>query len=117
MRHRCGNDKLGRSSEDRKALLRSLVQALFKSGKIKTTMTKAKNLRKVADKFITLAKKGDLSARRRAITLVNDKKVVHDLFANVSQYEGRNSGYTRIIPMGLRKGDAASQVLLELISG
>ncbi|MFH0886579.1 MAG: bL17 family ribosomal protein, partial [bacterium] len=77
MRHRCGNDKLGRSSEDRIALLRSGTQALFQRGKIKTTLARAKNLRKFADKFITLAKKGDLSSRRRAISLVNDKKVVH----------------------------------------
>ena len=108
--------KLGRNSGARKALVKSLLTAFFKYGKIETTEAKAKTLRRVADKVITLAKRGDLHARRQAIQAVADVDVVHKIFEEIpSKYAERNGGYTRIYKLAPRRGDAAPMVLIELV--
>ncbi len=108
--------KLGRNSAARKALLKSLLIALFKYERIETTEAKAKELRRVADNVITLAKRGDLSARRMAIAAVGDVGVVHKVFEEMPEkYNDRNGGYTRILKLGPRRGDAAPMVLMELV--
>ena len=108
--------KLGRKSAARKALLKSLLIALFKYERIETTEAKAKELRRVADNVITLAKRGDLSARRMAIAAVGDVGVVHKVFEEMPEkYNDRNGGYTRILKLGPRRGDAAPMVLMELV--
>ena len=108
--------KLGRNSGARKALLKSLLIALFKYERIETTEAKAKELRRVADNVITLAKRGDLSARRMAIAAVGDVGVVHKVFEEMPEkYNDRNGGYTRILKLGPRRGDAAPMVLMELV--
>lgn len=117
MRHRRRIRKLNRATDNRMALLRGGAVALFERGKICTTHAKAKEVRCMAEKMITLAKQGDLSARRRAIAILQDKGVVKDLFANVGQYEARSGGYTRIVLAGVRRGDAAPMAVLELIAG
>ncbi len=108
--------KLGRNSGARKALLKSLLIALFKYERIETTEAKAKELRRVADRVITLAKRGDLSSRRMAIAAVGDVGVVHKVFEEMPEkYNDRNGGYTRILKLGPRRGDAAPMVLMELV--
>ena len=108
--------RLRRVSGARKALLRSLVTALFQHGQIKTTESKAKELRHVADKMISLAKRGDLHARRQAEGFVMDKAVTKKLFNEIAKkYTDRNGGYTRIIKLGLRQGDAAPVAIIELV--
>lgn len=108
--------KLGRNSGARKALIKSLLAAFFTHGRIETTEARAKVLRRFAEKVITLAKRGDLSARRMAIQAVADVGVVHKLFEEVpTKYGDRNGGYTRILKLGPRRGDAAPMVLIELV--
>ncbi len=108
--------KLGRNSGARKALIRSLLVAFFKHERIETTEARAKELRKFAEKMITLAKRGDLHARRQAIAQMLDVKVVHKLFEEVAErYKARTSGYTRILKLSPRRGDAAPMVLIELV--
>ena len=108
--------KLGRDSSSRKAVLRSLVTSLFRHERIETTEAKAKELRKVADKMLTLAKRGDLHARRQALAYITDEDVVRKLFAEVApKYKERQGGYTRIIKVGVRQGDAAPVVIIELV--
>ena len=108
--------KLRRASGPRKAVLRSLVTALFQNGRIQTTEAKAKELRKTADKMISLAKRGDLHARRQAEGFVMDKAVTKKLFNEIAKkYTDRNGGYTRIIKLGLRQGDAAPVAIIELV--
>ena len=108
--------KLGRASAPRKALFRSLLSALFTHERIETTETRAKELRKFADKVVTLAKAGDLSSRRRAIVMVGDKNAVHKIFEEAStKFASRNSGYTRIYKLNPRRGDAAPMALIELV--
>lgn len=108
--------KLGRRSAPRKALFRSLVTALFEKGKIETTEIKAKEARSLAEKMITLAKRGDLHARRLAAEVVNDPEVLQKLFEEIAgRYTERNGGYTRILKLGPRRGDAAPMVQLELV--
>lgn len=108
--------KLGRASAPRKALFRSLLSALFTHDRIETTETRAKELRKFADKVVTLAKAGDLSSRRRAIVMVGDKKAVHKVFEEAStKFASRSSGYTRIYKLNPRRGDAAPMALIELV--
>ncbi len=108
--------KLGRPANQRKALFRNLVTALFAHERIKTTEAKAKEVRILADKLITLAKKGDLHARRQAAAVLNDKEVLKKLFQEIAgRYTERNGGYTRILKLGPRRGDAAPMVLLELV--
>lgn len=108
--------KLGKNSGARKALFKSLLAALFTHGRIETTEARAKELRKFAEKVITLAKRGDLSARRMAIQAVADAEIVHKVFEEVPQkYAERTGGYTRILKLGPRRGDAAPMVLMELV--
>ena len=108
--------KLGRDSSARKALLRGIVTSLFQHERIETTEAKAKELRKVADKMLTLAKRGDLHARRQVMAYMMDEDVVKKLFDEVApKYKDRQGGYTRIIKAGVRQGDAAPMVIIELV--
>jgi large subunit ribosomal protein L17 len=97
-------------------MLANLASALFEHGRIVTTQAKAKRLRPLAERLITLAKKGDLPSRRRVMTVIRDKTVVHDLFAEIGpRYENRPGGYTRIVKLGPRKGDNAPMAVIELV--
>jgi len=116
MRHRKAGLKLNRTSSHRDAMFRNMVTSLFKHQRIRTTDVKAKELRRWADNLITLAKRGDLHARRQALSIVREKEVVHKLFAEAAErYGDRSGGYTRIIKLGRRPGDAAPISLIELI--
>lgn len=116
MRHKRSNSKLGRLSAHRLALFRNMLTALFRHERITTTIAKAKVLRPLADHMITLAKRDDLHARRQALGLVPDTAVVRRLFDTVAaRYADRRGGYTRIIPAGTRRGDAAPLAILELV--
>ena len=111
-----GYRKLGRSSAHRKAMLRNLVTDLLREGRITTTDTRAKEARRQAEKMITLAKRGDLHARRQVLAYVYDESVVNKLFDEIApKYEDRQGGYTRILKLGPRKGDNAELVFLELV--
>ncbi|MUP49188.1 50S ribosomal protein L17, partial [Veillonellaceae bacterium M2-8] len=100
--------KLGRETAHRNLMLRNLVRSLLREGRIETTVTRAKETRRMAEKMITLAKRGDLHARRQALAYILDETVVTDLFENIApKYAERNGGYTRIIKMGPRRGDCA----------
>jgi large subunit ribosomal protein L17 len=117
MRHRKAGVKLSRTSSHKDAMFRNMVTSLFKYDRIQTTDAKAKELRRWADKLITLAKRGDLHARRRALSIVREKDVVHKLFEAASERFGSVSGgYTRIVKIGHRPGDAAPVSLVELIA-
>ena len=108
--------KLGLPTDQRRAMLRGLVTSFLKHGKIETTVTRAKETKRIAEKMITLAKRGDLHARRQVLTFVQEEAVVKNLFDNVaSQYTERNGGYTRIYKIGPRRGDAAEMAILELV--
>lgn len=116
MRHRKAGRKLGRTAAHRKAMLRNMVTSLFEHERIVTTVPKAKEARRVADKMITLAKRGDLHARRQAHSYIQSKDVVAKLFDEIQeQYADRQGGYTRIIRTGIRQGDAAPMAILELV--
>ncbi len=116
MRHRVAGRKLNKNTAQRKALLRGLATELFKHGSIQTTEAKAKSLRPVAEKLITLAKRGDLHARRQAAARLYEPAILQKLFDNIAEYyQDRNGGYTRIYKLGPRKGDAAPMALIELI--
>jgi len=116
MRHRKSGRKLGRTAEHRKAMLRNMVTSLFEHERIVTTVPKAKEARRVADKMITLAKRGDLHARRQAHSYIQSKDVVAKLFDEIQeQFVDRQGGYTRIIRTGVRQGDAAPMAILELV--
>ena len=111
-----GYRKLGLSTDQRRAMLRSLVTSFLKHGRIETTETRAKESRSIAEKMITLAKRGDLHARRQVLAYVLEEDVVKTLFDEIApKYADRQGGYTRIVKIGLRKGDAAMEVLLELV--
>ncbi|WP_299560546.1 50S ribosomal protein L17 [uncultured Mycolicibacterium sp.] len=108
--------RLGGSSSHQKALLANLATSLFEHGRIKTTEPKARALRPYAEKLITHAKKGTLHNRREVMKKIRDKDVVHTLFAEIGPfYADRNGGYTRIIPVGNRKGDNAPMAVIELV--
>ena len=110
------NSKLGRRSDARRALLRNMVTSLLRAKRIETTEAKAKEARIVAEKMVTLAKRGDLHARRQALSYLLDEVVVTDLFENLAvRYDNRQGGYTRIIKKGPRRGDAAPIVILEMV--
>ncbi len=116
MRHQKAGIKLNRTTSHRNAMFRNMVTSLFKHERIRTTEAKAKELRRWADYLITLAKRGDLHARRQAMAIIREKAVVHKLFEKVEAQFGRsNSGYTRIIKMGRRVGDSAPMSSIELI--
>ncbi|MEY8001670.1 50S ribosomal protein L17 [Clostridium sp. Mt-5] len=108
--------KLGRPSDQRRAMLRNLVTSFLKHGKIQTTDTRAKETRNIAEKMITLAKRGDLHARRQVLSFVTEEEVVKNLFADIApKYAERNGGYTRMYKIGPRRGDGAEVVILELV--
>jgi len=108
--------KLGRSTDQRIAMFRSLTTNLLKYGKIETTVTRAKETRKFAERMITLGKRGDLHARRQALAFITEESVVKDLFENIApKYAERNGGYTRIMKIGPRRGDAAELGIIELV--
>jgi large subunit ribosomal protein L17 len=116
MRHRKAGKQLSRNSAHRRAMLRNMVTSLFKSETIETTETKAKVLRPLAEKMITLAKRGDLHARRQALAFMKEKRVTHKLFEELkAQYVERQGGYVRIIKKGVRKGDGAPLSIVQLI--
>jgi large subunit ribosomal protein L17 len=116
MRHRRVGKKLGRDSAHRKALYSNLAGALIEHGRIKTTEAKAKAVKPFAEQMITLGKRGDLHARRLALAELRSQDVVHQLFADVApRFADRPGGYTRIVKLGPRLGDAAEMVYLELV--
>lgn len=108
--------RLGVKSAHRRAMLRNATTSLFKNGKIDTTAPRAKELVSAAEKMITLGKKGDLAARRAALAFITEEDIVTKLFTEIApKYEGRDGGYTRIIPLQQRRGDAAEMARVELI--
>ena len=116
MRHRRAGSKLGRVTAHRWALFRNLLTALFQHERIMTTVAKAKALRPLAERLVTLAKRDNLHARRQALGFVPDVTVVRKLFDTVAaRYADRRGGYTRIIKAGTRRGDAAPMAILELV--
>ncbi len=116
MRHRKAGLKLNRTASHRNAMFRNMVTSLLKHDRIRTTGAKAKELRRWADHIVTLAKRGDLHARRQALAIVREKDVVHKLFENAAERFGEISGgYTRVVKLGRRPGDAAPVSLIELV--
>ena len=116
MRHKIKGRKLNRTSEHRKALFGNLALALLKHEQIKTTLPKAKEIRAFIDKLITLGKKGDLHARRRAMAILHDRNLTAKLFSELAErYKDRAGGYTRVIKAGFRYGDAAPMAVIELV--
>ncbi len=117
MRHRKAGRRLGRTTSHREAMVRNMVTSVFEHERIVTTTPKAKEGRKVVDKMITLAKRGDLHAKRQALSFIRSSDVVAKLFDEISgQFLDRNGGYTRIIQTGQRRGDAAPMAILELVT-
>lgn len=111
-----GTRKLGRASDQRRAMLRAMVTFLLENGRIETTVTRAKEVRSMAEKYITIAKKDNLAARRQALAFITKKDVVQKLFDDIApSYKERNGGYTRIIKTGPRRGDAAEMAIIELV--
>lgn len=111
-----GYRKLGRPTSHRNLMLRNQVTSLLKNGRIETTVTRAKETKKLAEKMITLAKRGDLHARRQVLAFVTEETVVKRLFDEIApNYKERNGGYTRLVQTGPRRGDAAPMCKLELI--
>ncbi|MSS19170.1 50S ribosomal protein L17 [Pseudoramibacter porci] len=111
-----GYRKLGRTSAQRKAMLRNLTTALLEQGRIQTTLHRAKEVRRMAEKMVTLGKRGDLHARRQALAYITSEDVVTQLFEEIApKYADRNGGYTRIYKMGPRRGDAAEVAIIELV--
>lgn len=108
--------KLGRRADHRNSMLRNQVQSLLENGRIITTVTRAKETRRVAERMITLGKKGDLHSRRRAIAYIYKDEVVDKLFAEIApKYAERNGGYTRVLKLGPRRGDASEMAIIELV--
>lgn len=111
-----GYRKLGRTSDQRKAMLRNLVTALLEHDKIMTTATRAKEAQSIAEKMITLGKRGDLHARRQALSYITKEDVVKKLFDEIApKYKEKNGGYTRVLKVAPRRGDGVEVVLLELV--
>ena len=116
MRHRNKGRKLSRTHTHRKALLRNMATSLFRHERIETTTAKAKELRPVAERLITLARRGDVHARRLAGRKIQDREVLGKLFEDIApRYAERPGGYTRILKLGTRKGDGAEMSLIELV--
>jgi large subunit ribosomal protein L17 len=108
--------KLGRPTDHRKAMLRNLVTSLLRHGKIETTVTRAKETQRMAEKMITLGKRGDLHARRQVLAYIYDEDVVTKIFEEIApNYKDRNGGYTRVLRVGPRRGDGAEIAILELV--
>ena len=111
-----GTRKLGRTSDHRTAMLRAMVTFLFENGKIETTVTRAKEVRSMAEKYITLAKDSSLHSKRQAMAFITKESVVNKLYNEIApKYADRNGGYCRIIKTGPRRGDAAEMAIIELI--
>ena len=111
-----GSRKLGHPTDHRQAMLRGLVTYLLENGKIETTVTRAKEVRAMADRMITLGKENTLHSRRQALAYVTKEDVVKKLFDEIApKYEDKNGGYTRIIKTGPRRGDAAEMCIIELV--
>ena len=116
MRHRQSGRKLNRTSSHRKSLFKNMSQALLKHEQIVTTLPKAKELKRVVEKLITLGKKGNLHSRRLAFNQIRDKDMVSKLFDNLAKrYSDRNGGYTRVLKAGFRYGDSAPMAVIELV--
>ena len=116
MRYGKSGSKLGRSASHKKAMLRNMATSIIKHEKIRTTDSKAKELKKVADKLVTLGKRGDLHARRQALSFVRDRAIVGKLFDELSErYRERAGGYTRIVKIGFRIGDNAPMSVVEFV--
>src|SRR6187401_1760259 len=116
MRHAKAGKKLGRDASHRKALYSNLAGALITHGRIKTTVTKAKAVKPIAEQMITLGRRGDLHARRQALAYLRSQDVVHKLFSDVGpRFADRPGGYSRIVKIGPRQGDAAEMAYLELV--
>lgn len=110
------NRKLGKTTDQRKAMLRAMVTYLLENGQIKTTLARAKEVAPLAEKMITLSKKNDLAAYRQALAFITKEDVAHKLFTEMNQkYMTRDGGYTRIVRMGPRKGDAAEMAIVQLV--
>lgn len=108
--------KLGRPTNHRRSMLRNLVTSFLDHGRIETTETRAKTVRSIAEKLITLGKRGDLHARRQAMSYIFDESVVTKLFAEIApRYANRSGGYTRMVKTDVRRGDAAPLAILELV--
>ena len=111
-----GTRKLGKTSAQRKALLRQQVTDLLENGKMETTFYRAKEVQPVVEKMITLGKKGDLAAYRKALSFITKEYVAHKLFKEIApKYADRNGGYTRVTRTGARRGDAAEMAVIELV--
>ncbi|MGN1480762.1 50S ribosomal protein L17 [Porcipelethomonas sp.] len=111
-----GTRKLGRTTDHRKAMLRAMVTYLLENGQIETTVTRAKEVRAVAEKMITLGKNNDLHSKRQVFAYVTKEDVAKKLFDEISpKYAERNGGYTRIIKTGPRRGDAAEMAIIQLV--
>ncbi|HYB56843.1 MAG TPA: 50S ribosomal protein L17 [Alphaproteobacteria bacterium] len=116
MRHRIGGRKLNRTSSHRKAMFANLAAALIKHEQITTTLPKAKDLRPVVEKLITLGKRGGLHARRQLLAAIKDRKLVEKLLGALAErYKGRAGGYSRVLRAGFRHGDAAALAIIELV--
>jgi len=116
MRHNIDHKKLGRTASHRKAMLSNMVTSLFERERIETTTVKAKEAKRLAEKMITFARKGDLAARRHVARTVKDPVVLRKLFDDIApRYVDRPGGYTRVLKTGVRKGDAAQTAILELV--
>ena len=111
-----GSRKLGRTSDHRKAMLRAMVTFLLENGKIETTVTRAKEVRAMAEKMITIGKAGDLHSKRQVLSYVTKEDVAKKLFDEIApKYADRNGGYTKIVKIGPRHGDAAEMAIIELV--
>ena len=116
MKHRIKGKKLNRTSSHRKALFKNMAQAIIKHEQVITTLPKAKTMKPIVDKLITLGKKGSLHARRQAFSKLRDESMVAKLFGTLApRYADRNGGYTRVLKAGYRYGDAAAMAVIELV--
>ena len=111
-----GTRKLGKTTDQRRAMLRQQVTDFLDTGRMETTITRAKEIKPMAEKMITLGKKGDLAAYRQALAFITREDVANKLFKQIApEYAGRNGGYTRIVRTGVRRGDAAETAVIELV--
>lgn len=116
MRHQVSMRKLGRTASHRTAMLRNMLTSLFEHEQIETTVAKAKELKRLADKYITLSGKDTLHARRQAYSFIRSKEVVQKLFSVIGpRYQGRRGGYTRVLRTRVRAGDAAPMAVIQLV--